>query len=39
MTEKGYKVWFTHVREESTNFGRFLPKLFEENADARWKGK
>ena len=39
MTENGYKTWFTHVREESKNFEKFLPKLFEENADARWKGK
>ncbi len=39
MTEKGYKVVFTHVQEEGKNFEKFLPKLFEENADARWKGK
>lgn len=39
LTEEGYKVWFNHVREESKNFEKFLPKLYEENADARWKSK
>lgn len=38
FTEEGYKVLFNHVREESKNFEKFLPKLYEECADARWKG-
>jgi len=39
FTEEGYKVIFNHVREESKNFEKFLPKLYVENADARRKGK
>ena len=39
LTEEGYKVWFVHIDEESKNMEKFLPKLFEENADAYWKGK
>jgi len=38
FTEEGYRVLFNHVREESRSFEKFLPKLYEENADARWKG-
>jgi len=33
FTEEGYKVLFNHVREESKNFSKFLPKLYAECAE------
>ena len=36
-TEEAYNVWFVHVKEEGQNLEKFLPKLFAECADSKWK--